>query len=232
MAGSLVFTPPDHPVPLDDVRGWWKWTPGADWRHPEGPGSSIDGKDDHPVVHVSWFDAAAYAKWAGKRLPTEAEWEYAARGGLDGKKYVWGDEPFDEDHPQCNNLQGHFPDSNTAKDGYERTSPVKAFPPNGYGLYDMAGNVWQWCADWYRRRPTPSPPTRACSSTRPARNTASTRGSVRPSASSAADRSCAAPPTASIIDPAPGWVARRTPACLMLGSGASSRRTCRNEPWM
>jgi formylglycine-generating enzyme required for sulfatase activity len=147
--GSLVFTPPDHPVDLGDVRGWWKWTPGADWRHPQGPDSSIDGMDDHPVVHVSWFDANAYAKWAGKRLPTEAEWERAARGGLEGKKYVWGDEPFDEDRPQCNNFQGHFPDNNTAKDHYERTSPVKAFKPNGYGLYDMAGNVWQWTADWY-----------------------------------------------------------------------------------
>jgi formylglycine-generating enzyme required for sulfatase activity len=149
---SLVFTPPDEPV---DTRGpdahkqWWKVVRGADWRHPEGPGSSIDGKDDHPVVHVSWFDAEAYAKWAGKRLPTEAEWEFAARGGLEGKKYVWGDEPFDEEHPQCNNFQGHFPDHNTVKDGYERTSPIRAFPPNGYGLYDMAGNVWQWCADWY-----------------------------------------------------------------------------------
>jgi formylglycine-generating enzyme required for sulfatase activity len=148
-AGSVVFTPPDHPVELDDVRRWWEWTPGADWRHREGPGSSIDGKDDHPVVHVSWFDAAAYAKWAGKRLPTEAEWEFAARGGLEGKKYVWGDEPFSEARPQCNNFQGHFPDRNTVKDGYARTSPVRAFPPNGYGLYDMAGNVWQWCADWY-----------------------------------------------------------------------------------
>jgi formylglycine-generating enzyme required for sulfatase activity len=147
--GSVVFSPPDHPVDLRDYRQWWKWVPGADWRHPEGPGSSIDGKDDHPVVHVSWFDAEAYAQWAGKRLPTEAEWEFAARGGLDGKKYVWGDEPFDEAHPQCNNFQGHFPDHDTARDGYARTSPVKAFPPNGYGLYDMAGNVWQWCADWF-----------------------------------------------------------------------------------
>jgi formylglycine-generating enzyme required for sulfatase activity len=147
--GAVVFTPPDHPVDLRDVSQWWKWTPGADWRHPEGPGTSIAGREDHPVVHVSWFDAAAYAKWAGKRLPTEAEWEFAARGGLDGKKYVWGDEPFSDRHPQCNNFQGHFPDQNTAKDGYPRTSPVKAFPPNGYGLYDMAGNVWQWCADWY-----------------------------------------------------------------------------------
>jgi formylglycine-generating enzyme len=149
VAGSVVFTPPDHPVPLDDYRAWQKWTPGANWRHPQGPGSSLDGKDDHPVVHVSWYDATEYAKWAGKRLPTEAEWEYAARGGLESKKYVWGDEPFSEEHPQCNNFQGRFPDGNTAKDGYLRTSPVKAFPPNGYGLYDMAGNVWQWCNDWF-----------------------------------------------------------------------------------
>jgi formylglycine-generating enzyme required for sulfatase activity len=147
--GSMVFTPPEHPVDLSDPSQWWKWTHGADWQHPEGPSSSIKGKDDHPVVHVSWFDAVAYCKWAGKRLPTEAEWEYGARGGLAGKKYVWGDEPFSEERPQCNNFQGHFPDKNTAKDGYERTSPVKAFPPNGYGLYDMAGNVWQWCNDWF-----------------------------------------------------------------------------------
>jgi sulfatase modifying factor 1 len=147
--GSIVFTPPDHPVSLDDVGQWQKWTPGANWRHPEGPGSTIEGKDDHPVVHVSWDDAKAYCKWAGKRLPTEAEWEYAARGGLEGKIYIWGDEPFSEEHPQCNTFQGHFPDHNTAKDGYPRTSPVKAFKPNGYGLYDMAGNVWQWCEDWF-----------------------------------------------------------------------------------
>jgi formylglycine-generating enzyme required for sulfatase activity len=150
--GALVFTPPDHPVDTrrpEAYKQWWKFTPGADWRHPQGPGSSIDGMDDHPVVHVCWFDAAAYAKWAGKRLPTEAEWEFAARGGLEGKKYVWGDEPFDEAHPQCNNFQGRFPDHNTEKDGYARTSPVRTFPANGYGLYDMAGNVWQWTADWY-----------------------------------------------------------------------------------
>jgi formylglycine-generating enzyme required for sulfatase activity len=147
--GAMVFTPPDHPVDLSDVSQWWKWTPGANWRCPEGPGSSIVGKENHPVVHVSWFDATAYAQWAGKRLPTEAEWEFAARGGLESKTYVWGDEPFSDKHPQCNIFQGHFPDKNTAKDGYQRTSPVKAFAPNGYGLYDMSGNVWQWCSDWY-----------------------------------------------------------------------------------
>jgi formylglycine-generating enzyme required for sulfatase activity len=123
-------------------------------------GSSIEGREDHPVVHVSWHDAVAYAKWAGKRLPTEAEWEFASRGGLEGKTYVWADEAFSDEKPQCNCWQGEFPWKNTARDGYLRTSPVKAFPPNGYGLYDMAGNVWQWCSDWYdiglysRRAPT------------------------------------------------------------------------------
>ena len=119
------------------------------WRHPEGPQSNIDDRGDHPVVHVSWDDAQSYASWAGKRLPTEAEWEFAARGGLEGKKYVWGDEPISDEHPQCNTFQGSFPDKNLGTDGYLRTSPVKAFPPNGYGLYDMAGNVWQWCSDLF-----------------------------------------------------------------------------------
>jgi formylglycine-generating enzyme required for sulfatase activity len=147
--GSIVFTPPDRPVPLDDIGQWWSWTAGADWRHPEGPGSNLDGRMDHPVVQVSWDDAVAYCRWAHKRLPTEAEWEYAARGGLDAKHFIWGDADVSETRPQANIWQGNFPNENLAADRFTRTAPVKSFPPNGFGLYDMAGNVWEWCSDWY-----------------------------------------------------------------------------------
>jgi formylglycine-generating enzyme len=131
-------------------RGGWELVPGACWHAPEGPGSTIKGREDHPVVHVCWLDAVAYARWAGKRLPTEAEWEYAARGGLDRKRFVWGDEERPGGKWQANIWQGRFPFENTAEDGFAGTAPVASFPPNGYGLYDMAGNVWEWCADWYR----------------------------------------------------------------------------------
>ncbi|MBL7700168.1 MAG: formylglycine-generating enzyme family protein [Chitinophagaceae bacterium] len=142
---SLVFQPGHHQSPHE----WWKWTKGASWKHPQGEGSSIEGKDNYPVVHISWYDANAYAKWAGKRLPTEAEWEWAARAGLIDKPYTWGSEPADEAHPVANIWQGHFPDSNSHADHFERAAPVKSFHPNRYGLYDMAGNVWEWCSDWY-----------------------------------------------------------------------------------
>ncbi len=148
--GSLVFTPTDHPVSLRDLSQWWRWVPGASWRHPDGPASGIDGKDDYPVVQVAWEDAVAYAKWAGKRLPTEAEWEYAARGGLDGKRFAWGDEFRPGGKWMANTYQGEFPVRDTGDDGFIGISPVESFPPNGYGLYDMAGDVWQWCADRYR----------------------------------------------------------------------------------
>jgi sulfatase modifying factor 1 len=148
--GSLVFQPTTGPVDLRDMSQWWVWTTGASWRHPEGPGSSIEGREDHPVVQVAFEDAQAYAKWAGKRLPTEAEWEFAARGGLEGKRYAWGDEERPEGTIMVNRWTGEFPYHNDAEDGFPGTSPVASFPANSYGLFDMGGNVWNWCSDLYR----------------------------------------------------------------------------------
>jgi formylglycine-generating enzyme required for sulfatase activity len=156
--GSAVFFATSRRVDLRDCSQWWQYVPGADWRHPEGPESSIADRADHPVVHVAYEDAAAYASWAGKALPTEAEWEFAARGGLEGKVYTWGDDPAPGGKPMANTWQGEFPWQNLLLDGYERTSPVGAFPPNGYGLFDMAGNVWEWTADWYGQHAAPARP--------------------------------------------------------------------------
>ena len=148
--GALVFRMTDGPVDTRDIRNWWHWTKGAHWRAPEGPGSDIKGREDHPVVHVAFEDASAYAAWAGKDLPTEAEWEYAARGGLDGAEFAWGDELAPGDVHLANTWQGPFPWRNFEADGFAGTCPVQSFPPNGYGLFEVCGNVWEWTVDWWR----------------------------------------------------------------------------------
>jgi formylglycine-generating enzyme len=147
--GSLVFQKTAGPVDLRDFRNWWSWMPGADWRHPEGPDSNVGGRERHPVTHIAYSDAVAYAEWAGKSLPTEAEWEYAARGGLEGAVYTWGDEFAPKGRMMANTWQGEFPWQNLLTDGYEGTSPVERYPANGYGLHDMAGNVWEWTSDLF-----------------------------------------------------------------------------------
>jgi formylglycine-generating enzyme required for sulfatase activity len=150
VAGSTVFTPAVKAAPLDDHYRWWRYQKGADWRHPEGPGSTIRGREKYPVVHIGYDDALAYANWAGKRLPTEAEWEFAARGGLTGKLYAWGDDFRRGERASANTYQGQFPIRDTGADGFAGPAPVASFAPNGYGLYDVAGNVWEWVSDWYR----------------------------------------------------------------------------------
>jgi formylglycine-generating enzyme required for sulfatase activity len=156
--GSLVFRMTDGPVDLTDYRNWWAWTPGACWRHPEGPGSGISGREDHPVVQVAYEDAAAYAAWAGKDLPTEAEWEFAARGGLDGAEFAWGDQLTPDGAHLANTWQGPFPWRNFETDGFAGTCPVRSFPANGYGLFEVCGNVWEWTTDWFVARHAPADP--------------------------------------------------------------------------
>ncbi|MFN7980983.1 MAG: formylglycine-generating enzyme family protein [Vicinamibacterales bacterium] len=148
--GGVVFTQPEHPVSLADPSGWWRYVPGANWRHPRGPQSSIVGHDRDPVVQIAYEDAEAYAKWAGKRLPTEAEWEFAARGGLEQNLYAWGNDLTPGGRWMANIFQGEFPLQNARRDGFVDTAPVRTYPANGYGLFDMSGNVWQWVSDWYR----------------------------------------------------------------------------------
>ena len=161
-AGSLVFTPPGRPVDLRRFENWWCFTFGANWRRPYGKGTSIMGLGEHPVVHVAYRDVEAYARWVGKEIPTEAEWEFAARGGLDGAEFAWGDEFAPGERQMANTWQGEFPNENLKSDGYERTSPVTAFPPNGYGLHDTIGNVWEWTADWYSAKHDVDPAHPCC----------------------------------------------------------------------
>jgi formylglycine-generating enzyme len=160
--GSLIFRMTAGPVDLRDARNWWAWGPGAFWRRPEGPGSNVGGRELHPVVHIAAEDAEAYASWAGKELPTEAQWEYAARGGLDGAVFTWGDESAPRGRMMANTWQGEFPWQNLEADGYAGTSPVKRFPANGFGLHDMAGNVWEWTADYFTAHDPPEDAKSCC----------------------------------------------------------------------
>lgn len=182
--GSAVFTPTGAPVPLDNPLRWWQYVPGTSWRHPAGPESSLRGRDDHPVVHVAYEDVSAYAAWAGKRLPTEAEFEYAARGGLDRNLYPWGNDLTPGGKAVANTWQGRFPVRDAGDDGFPGTSPVTAFPPNGFGLHDMGGNVWQWCSDWYR----PDYYATLAAAGAPARNPAGPADSLDPQEPGAAKR--------------------------------------------
>jgi formylglycine-generating enzyme required for sulfatase activity len=160
--GSMVFHKTQGPVDLRSPANWWGWTPGASWQRPGGPSSSLNGLEQHPVVHLAYEDVVAYALWAGKALPTEAEWEFAARGGLDGARFTWGDEHLPAGRAMANTWQGEFPWQNLLTDGFEGTSKVGSFPPNGYGLYDMAGNVWEWTSDWYVPRHADDNATSCC----------------------------------------------------------------------
>jgi formylglycine-generating enzyme required for sulfatase activity len=166
---SIVFMAPAHPVPLNDTHRWWHYVAGAHWRHPEGPGSSIKGRDHHPVVHISYADAQAYANWAGKALPNEAEWERAARGGLENTEFAWGDTLHPRGQAMANTWQGQFPHQNTLLDGYGRTSPVGIYPANGYDLVDMIGNVWEWTSSWYASSHQPTGNSNCCSASEAAK---------------------------------------------------------------
>jgi formylglycine-generating enzyme len=166
-AGSLVFTPPSYPVDLRDWSQWWQFRFRANWRRPYGPGSSVKGFEDHPVVHVAYRDAEAFATWMDKELPSEAEWEFAARSGFDAAEFAWGDELHPEGRQMSNTWQGAFPQENLCTDGYDRTSPVRAFAPNRYGLYDMIGNVWEWTSDWWSSRHPDDAPKACCAPLNP-----------------------------------------------------------------
>ena len=239
--GSLVFQPSQGPIPLHDASAWWAWVPGAQWRHPRGPDSSVAGMRDHPVTQVAYEDAVAYAEWAGKRLPSEAEWEFAARGGLEGKIFTWGDEPAPGGALMANTWQGAFPWRNEGAKGWRGTSPVASFPPNGFGLYDMCGNTWEWTSDFFSprgagvrartrprspaaaRRATPAstPPTRA--------TTSATRAPTSRAACSRGARTCARPSTACATGPRPGTRRRSTQQPATSASAARRTSSCRRE---